>query len=378
MNTGVPQVFLFVEELTPAPVLPIQTEKDFLVTGAILFQSSYEGQEGVYQTFTAFSPGRRGALEESVEWLKEDYVEGRYKGKVLTDFDERVSRFENAVFSLESIFTDPSAGLMTQLQQMGLKQSINIVAQQVNFIPLKKAPETHTGGGSTVLSPLQPVQIVSAGQVNTIGEMSGGSITYNAASPEGEGKAVTAKKILFLGANPKETDQLRLGQEARDIEEGIRRARQRNDYQFVTKWAVRTADLRRYLLDEYPQIVHFSGHGEGANGLVFEDNSGNTQLVEAQSLANLFSLFSNTIECVVLNACFSDVQADAIAQHIPFVVGMDNAIPDVTAVQFAVAFYEALASGRGGVEFAFNYACVAIEMDKLSGQGVPQLRKKQV
>lgn len=243
---------------------------------------------------------------------------------------------------------------------------------------LKKAPETHTGGGSAVLSPLQPVQIVSAGQVNTIGEMSGGSITYNAASPEGEGKAVTAKKILFLGANPKETDQLRLGQEARDIEEGIRRARQRNDYQFVTKWAVRTADLRRYLLDEYPQIVHFSGHGEGANGLVFEDNSGNTQLVEAQSLANLFSLFSNTIECVVLNACFSDVQADAIAQHIPFVVGMDNAIPDVTAVQFAVAFYEALASGRGGVEFAFNYACVAIEMDKLSGQGVPQLRKKQV
>lgn len=243
---------------------------------------------------------------------------------------------------------------------------------------LKKAPETPTGGGSAVLSPLQPVQIVSAGQVNTIGEMSGGSITYNAASPQGEDKAVTAKKILFLGANPKETDQLRLGQEARDIEEGIRRARQRNDYQFVTKWAVRTADLRRYLLDEYPQIVHFSGHGKGANGLVFEDNSGNTQLVEAQSLANLFSLFSNTIECVVLNACFSDVQADAIAQHIPFVVGMDNAIPDVTAVQFAVAFYEALASGRGGVEFAFNYACVAIEMDKLSGQGVPQLRKKQV
>ena len=206
--------------------------------------------------------------------------------------------------------------------------------------------------------------------------MSGGSINYAPQQSPGAQKLEARKTILFLGANPKETDQLRLGQEARDIEEGVRRSRQRDDFQFVTKWAVRTTDLRRHLLDEYPQIVHFSGHGTKTNGLVFEDNNGATKVVDAQSLANLFSVFSDTIECVVLNACYSEEQADAIVQHIPYVIGMNNAIPDETAIQFAVAFYDALASGRGGVEFAFRFACAAIKVENLPGSLIPQLKKK--
>jgi hypothetical protein len=231
-----------------------------------------------------------------------------------------------------------------------------------------------TGGPSIIPPPA--IQVTSAGQINTIGEMSGGSITYSPQQSPDAQKPEIRKTILFLGANPKETDQLRLGQEARDIEEGVRRSRQRDDFQFVTKWAVRTTDLRRHLLDEYPKIVHFSGHGTKTNGLVFEDINGATKLVGSQSLANLFSVFSDTIECVVLNACYSEEQADAIVQHIPYVIGMNNAIQDETAIQFAVAFYDALASGRGGVEFAFKYACAAIEVENLKGSDIPQLKKK--
>lgn len=134
MNIGVPQVYLFVEDLEYTPALPAQSSEDIRVTGAILFQSNYEGRDSIYQTFTSFSPGRPGSLEESVRWLQEDYVEGKFSGRVLTDFDERVRRFENTVFSLQSLFSATSDNLMTQLQQMGLQQSIQVVAQQVNII----------------------------------------------------------------------------------------------------------------------------------------------------------------------------------------------------------------------------------------------------
>ena len=183
------------------------------------------------------------------------------------------------------------------------------------------------------------------------------------------------KKILFLGANPENTTQLRINQEARDIEHGLERARHRDRFELVTKWAVRSMDLRRALLDEAPQIVHFSGHGTGDAGIVLETDQGQPQMVGAVALGNLFRLFAKKIECVVLNACYSEPQAEEIVRHIPFVIGMNKAIPDPTAIEFAVAFYDALASGED-YEFAFEYAVSAIELKGLSGALTPVLRKR--
>ena len=47
------------------------------------------------------------------------------------------------------------------------------------------------------------------------------------------------KKILILSANPKNTSPLRLDQEVREIEEGLRRANKREQFQLEQKWAVR-------------------------------------------------------------------------------------------------------------------------------------------
>ncbi|MBP5977481.1 hypothetical protein HW132_33415 [Brasilonema sp. CT11] len=73
------------------------------------------------------------------------------------------------------------------------------------------------------------------------------------------------KKILILSANPKNTNQLRLDEEVREIQSALERSRSREEFQLITKWAVRINDLRRALLDEEPQIVHFSGHGVGTD-----------------------------------------------------------------------------------------------------------------
>ncbi|NMG18838.1 CHAT domain-containing protein [Brasilonema bromeliae] len=112
----------------------------------------------------------------------------------------------------------------------------------------------------------------------------------------------------MFSANPKNTNPLRLGEEARKIQEALKLAKRRDQFEIATEWAVRVEDLRRAMLDHQPHIVHFSGHGAGKEGLAFEENSGITQLVSGEAIASLFELFRGTVECVLLNACYSEVQ----------------------------------------------------------------------
>jgi len=181
--------------------------------------------------------------------------------------------------------------------------------------------------------------------------------------------------ILFLAANPKDTGRLRLDQELRDIAEGLQRAQKRDQFNLEQRLAVRPRDIQRAMLDVGPQIIHFSGHGEGDQGLVFEDEIGNAKFVNGAALAGLFELFADQITCVVLNGCYSDVQAKAIAQHIPYVIGMNQAIGDKAAIAFAVGFYDALGAGRP-IEFAYKLGCSAIRMEGIAEDLTPVLLKQ--
>ena len=171
----------------------------------------------------------------------------------------------------------------------------------------------------------------------------------------------TVKKILMLSANPKDTSPLRLGEEMRKIQEALKLAKHRDQFEIATFCAVRVEDLRRAMLDHQPHIVHFSGHGAGTEGLAFEDNSGITQLVSGEALASLFDLFRGTVECVLLNACYSEVQAQAIHQHVDYVIGMNQSIGDVAAIEFATGFYDALGALES-YDYAFRMGCTAIQL----------------
>jgi hypothetical protein len=185
----------------------------------------------------------------------------------------------------------------------------------------------------------------------------------------------SSQTILFLGANPQDTNRLCLDQELRDISDGLQRSQQRDRFNLEQKWAVRPRDIQRAMLDLQPQIVHFSGHGDGEAGLVFEDEVGNSKLVDGAALAGLFELFADNLNCVVLNGCYSEVQAQAIRQHIPYVIGMNQAIGDKAAISFAVGFYDALGAGRD-VDFAFKLGCNAIQMEGIAEHLTPVLLKK--
>jgi hypothetical protein len=150
--------------------------------------------------------------------------------------------------------------------------------------------------------------------------------------------------VLFLGADPKDMGQQRLDQELRDITEGLQRSAKRDRFNLQQSWAIRSGDIQRAMLDVKPHILHFAGHGEG--GLFFLDDAGNSNLVNGAALAGLFKLFDDKLNCVVLNGCYAEVQAKAISQHIPYVVGVQKAIGSPGALAFAVDFYDALGAGR--------------------------------
>ena len=205
--------------------------------------------------------------------------------------------------------------------------------------------------------------------------------------------APAVRTILILAANPTSTERLRLDEEVKKIEQGLERAKGRDQFKLVVKWAVTDDDLRRALLDNDPAIVHFSGHGSGSSqggqgrelvpalgedsgGLAFEDDRGHVQLIPGDALARLFELCADSVKCVVLNACYSEAQANAISQHIDYVVGMKKSVGDEAAIKFAVGFYDALGAGRD-FEKAFKFGCIAIDLKGIPEYLTPVLKKKR-
>lgn len=186
----------------------------------------------------------------------------------------------------------------------------------------------------------------------------------------------SVKKILVLAANPKNSEPLRLDEEVREIEEGLSRAKQRDRFLLEQQWAVRSRDVQRAILDFEPHIVHFSGHGSGEGGLALEDEMGQVKLVSTIAISGLFELFAEHVECVVLNACYSVLQAKAIVRHIPYVIGMNQAVGDAAALEFAVGFYDALGAGRD-IEFAYKFACNSIRMAGIAEDLTPVLLTKK-
>ena len=166
------------------------------------------------------------------------------------------------------------------------------------------------------------------------------------------------KKILILSANPGDTDmdtdpgKLSLDEEVRTIKACLVRAKKREQFDIRSEWAVRYEDFRRALFDFEPTIVHFSGHGY-KDGLLMVDDMGLAEPISSEVLSEIFELCAEYVECVILNACYSAPQADAINRHINYVIGMPGKINDVAAIEFSKGFYDALGAGRP-VEDAFK------------------------
>jgi len=205
--------------------------------------------------------------------------------------------------------------------------------------------------------------------------------------------------ILFLAANPAGTDRLALDREAHDIQAELERTGHRDRFEFVTRWAVEPLDLLRELRKLHPTVVHFSGHGgstsgtsqsgpgrrdvvdtgptgigdrpDARTGLYFQGPDGRAQVVSATALEATFGAAGGSVRLVVLSACYSEPQAQALLAHVDCVVGMSGSILDDAARAFAVGFYGGLGE-RESVEAACKQGRAAILLAGLQDADRPR------
>jgi formylglycine-generating enzyme required for sulfatase activity len=174
--------------------------------------------------------------------------------------------------------------------------------------------------------------------------------------------ADSAIHVLFLGANPLSTERLEIDEELRAIKKKIRAARHRIAIRLTSRDAVRPHDLQEALLDVRPHVVHFSCHGDQSRQILLADGRGDTKPVGEDALVSLFRVLKDNIRVVMLNACFSDKQAEAVTQYVDCAIGMSEQMPDADAIVFSAAFYQGLGFHRS-VEEAFELAKGALLLE---------------
>lgn len=154
-------------------------------------------------------------------------------------------------------------------------------------------------------------------------------------------------KILFLAANPfAYTKPLRLDDEFRAVAQAIRGGRERDGLQLVSEHAVRSSELQDLLSYHCPQVVHFAGHGEGANGICLGNEHGEPRTLGGDLLANLFAIVKPPVRVVILSACEGLPTMEALHPVIDYVIGTSVPIQDRWAILFSSALYGALANGH--------------------------------
>jgi CHAT domain-containing protein len=179
--------------------------------------------------------------------------------------------------------------------------------------------------------------------------------------------------ILYLGANPETGTPLRVDHELRQISAAIRESPLRDRILLSSDLAVTADDLHRSLLANRPHVVHFSGHGTQTNAILIEKESGAPRSIPADSLLKLLQVFKDGLRLVVLNACYSEGQAVAIAAYVDAVIGMSEAISDDAAMSFSRGFYRALAHGEH-LQRSFDLGCSQIDLDGFHSEaGIPRL-----
>lgn len=204
--------------------------------------------------------------------------------------------------------------------------------------------------------------------------------------------------ILFLAANPISASRLAFDEECAAIERELRMTDGRDDFDFRSKWAVTADEMMRHFNELRPMVIHFSGHGcggtaersstsrrhvqmactenESRGGIYLRNEHDNPQIVTARALKMMIKVAAPSVRVVVLNACYSSLQANALRTVVDCVVGMSGAICDETARSFAVGFYRALGNRRS-IGNAVEQGVATLAAKQLPDEHLPRCRTRK-
>ena len=178
--------------------------------------------------------------------------------------------------------------------------------------------------------------------------------------------------VLFLASNPDDTNRLRLDEEARAIQEMIRKSEHRDSISFVSRWAVRPMDVLQAINEESPTIVHFSGHGSSEGEIVLQGDDGSRKIITPEAIAAAIAAAVDSVRLVFFNACFSSEQAKKVVTYVDSAIGMRTSIGDEAARVFASQFYSAIGFGKS-LDNAFKQGKAALLMENIREEETPML-----
>ncbi|WP_437930578.1 CHAT domain-containing protein [Sorangium sp. So ce291] len=167
-------------------------------------------------------------------------------------------------------------------------------------------------------------------------------------------------RILFVTANPDPELPVDIDEEVRTLRNELKMVKFRDRIALHSYHAIRPDDLVRYVREESPVVVHFSGHAS-EHGIALRSDVDKYHVASGENLRQLFE--DRGVQLVVLNACYTKQHAMEISQSVPSVVGTSSAITDEAARHFSCAFYRAIGNGltirdalRDGVDAASFYS----------------------
>lgn len=152
-------------------------------------------------------------------------------------------------------------------------------------------------------------------------------------------------KILFMAANPKNTQSLNLNVEYRTLQQEMRQGSKRDNFEWLPPIFAATLTEMMRGLNLQPSIIHFSGHGLN-KGLVLEDENAYAQVVSNEMLDLLFKDLKGIVKIIVLNCCYSTAQAEFLSKLGCYVLGYNTPVGDKIAQSFAKGFYMGLSDGK--------------------------------
>ena len=223
----------------------------------------------------------------------------------------------------------------------------------------------------TVLA-LDAIELASDGARVTFNLSRSCSSEVGGKAGEEVGPAMKKIRVLFLAANPADTQQLSLDEQIRLITEKIRASDCRDALELNSAWAVRADDLLQLLNAQRPHIVHFSGHGSAAGEILVVGRDGLSKPISTKAVRALFKTLRDNIRIVILDACYSLSQARALCAIIDCVIGMEGAIGDEAATVFTASFYRAIGFGRS-VQEAYDQGIAALLLEGIPEDTTPRL-----
>ena len=102
---------------------------------------------------------------------------------------------------------------------------------------------------------------------------------------------------------------------------------------------------------------------------------GSPKPVSTIALKALFTTLKDNVRVVILNACYSQMQARAITEVIDCAIGMNDSIGDQAAITFAASFYRAIGFGRS-IQEAFEQGKIALLLEGIPEENTPEILVK--